>query len=66
MYSPNVESALLDLVGAYFVFDIRYPQPLNALLIFIQHYVFCIEDNQPDPSSVIEIVTSLKNIDKEH
>ena len=59
----NIESALIDLVSSYFVFDIQYPTSLNSLLIFIQHYVLCLEDDQPDPPSVIEMVTSLKHMD---
>ena len=59
----SIESALIHLVGSYFVYDITYPKPFQSLLLMIQHYVFGLEDSQRDPPAVIEIVTSLKKMD---
>ena len=35
--SGNITTAVVNLVALYFSFDIVYPQPLYAVLIFIQH-----------------------------
>ena len=59
----SFESALIHLVGSYFLYDITYPKPVQSLLLMIQHYVFGLEDSQQDTPAVIEIVTSLKKID---
>ena len=59
----NFQSALIHMMGSYFIYDIAYPKPLQSLLLMIQHYVFGLEDSQPDTSAVIEIVTSLKKMD---
>ena len=37
--SNSLTTAIVDLIGSYFVFDIVYPQSLYAVLIFIQHIV---------------------------
>ena len=59
----SFESALIHLVGSYFLYDIAYPKPVQSLLLMIQHYVFGLEDSQQDTPAVIEIVTSLKKMD---
>ena len=56
-------SALLDLYSSYFVYDIAYPKPFYSLLVFIQHYILGLNDEQADPPAVIEITTSLMNMD---
>ena len=56
-------SAILDLFGSYFVYDIAYPKQLYSLLIFVQHHILGLSDDAIDPPSVIEIATSLKNMD---
>ncbi len=46
-----VESADMETA----VFNIAYPKTLNALntlLIFFQHHIFKISDDQPEPNSV--------------
>ena len=56
-------NALIHLIGSYFVYDISYPKPLYSLLVMIQHYIFGLEDSQKDSPSVVEVVTSLKNME---
>lgn len=57
-------TALIHLIGAYFIFDIVYPNVMRSLLLFIQHYVFLLNDSQKESSCLIEIVSSLKSMDK--
>ena len=58
----TLPTAVVHTLGAYFIFDIAYPKPLNALLVMMQHYILGLEDSQRDPPAVVEIVTVLKNI----
>ena len=57
------KSALIHLIGSYFVFDIVYPKPWYATLLFIQHHIFGLVDKQHVPANVIEMVTTLKRMD---
>ena len=57
-----VTTAVLNLIATYFVFDIVYPQPLYAVLIFIQHIVLGIVDKQKPPNSVTILLSSLTKI----
>ena len=59
----SFQSALVMLIGTYYIFDIAYPKPLYSLLIFIQHQIFGLRDAQRNTPSVVEMVTSLKNMD---
>lgn len=47
--SKSVKDAIIDLVATYFVFDIAYPKQLNAILLFFQHHVFELKDDQLVP-----------------
>ena len=38
--------ALKGLVATYFMANIMYPKPLNALFIFVQHIALGIKDSQ--------------------
>ena len=51
------DSALIHLIATYFIYDIAYPKPFKALLLMLQHHILGFSDKQPDPSSVVEIVT---------
>ena len=44
-------AALQDLMSVYYSFNITYPTNLPVLL-FLQHHVFEIRDNQPVPNIV--------------
>ncbi len=53
-------SALIHTIGSY---DIAYPKPLKSLRLMIQHFVFELKDSQKDTSPIVEIVSSLMNMD---
>ena len=53
---------LISLIGAYFTFNIVYPKPLHAILIFIQHFILNIIDKQKVPDIVTRTIASLDNI----
>ena len=55
-------SALLHLIGSYFVYNIEYPKPLKSLLLMIQHHILGLSDKINDPPCVIQIVTMLRRL----
>ena len=61
--STDLRTALIDLFSSYFVFDIAYPPELYPLLIFFQHYVFGLKDNQKVPVSVAKTVGTMRCLD---
>jgi len=60
--SRSVNDALIDLIAAYFVFDISYPKYLDSVLIFIQQFVFSLKDQQPLPNAVVKLVGNLEKL----
>lgn len=50
---------MVDLIAIYYVYNIEYPKPLNATLLFIQHFILGLEDNQKIPPSLIRLLSSL-------
>ena len=56
--SKSIKDALLD-----FVFDIVYPKNLRNVLLFIQHFVFDLPDQQPVSSSLSTFVTNLRKLE---
>lgn len=61
--SKSVKDALLDLISTYFVFDIMYPKPLRSLLLFLQHFVLDLPDQQSVSSAVSSLVANLEKQD---
>ncbi len=56
---PSVLRGLLSLVAVYFTLNIEYPKALYAPLLFLQHFVFNIKDQQPIPGVVVRLLSSL-------
>ena len=61
--STDLNTALIDLFSAYFVFDIAYPLAIVPILIFFQHYVFGLKDRQKIPVSVATTVGTMRRLD---
>ena len=55
----TVKDAVIDLIAAYYVFDIAYPKCSNAMLLFIQHFVFGLKDSQAIPTTTSNLVNNL-------
>ena len=64
MESKSIKDSLLDLIATYFVFDIAYPKFLSAVLIFFQHFVINVPDQQPVPSTVSKLVGNLQKLEE--
>lgn len=60
--SKTVQDSLIDLLAAYFVFDISYPKCLSAILLFIQHHVFKLKDEQTAPTATNLLVRNLQKL----
>ena len=56
--SKSFKDSLIDLMAAYHVFNIAYPKPLAPSLIFFQHYVFGLKDEQEVPIATAKLVNS--------
>ena len=61
--TENFGSALLYLLGSYYVFNIAYSKLSYPVLIFLQRYVLGIEDSQAIPKSVRQAVTVMNRFD---
>ena len=59
--SVDFTEALLDLICIFFCFNIEYPKQLYPLLIFLQHHVCNIKDEQVVPNVVKVIYSALCN-----
>ena len=55
--SSTFAIALVDMIATYFTFNMSYPDPLYALLLFVQHHILNIKDEQSVPN-VVNIVYS--------
>ena len=62
MESCDMATALVDVMAAYFVFNIAFPKSLYTLLVFIQHYIFNIKDDQPEPNAIAVLLTGLEQV----
>lgn len=60
--SGSISRVVVDVIAAYFAFDIVYPKALYSLLIFLQHHVLGIKDGQTEPNNVKILLSSLSKI----
>ena len=58
-HCKSFKDALLDLIVTYYVYDIAYPKPLSAFLIFVQHFVIGLKDQQAVPLSATKLWQNL-------
>ena len=58
----TLTDAITDLVATYYVFNISYPKSTKPILIFFQHFVFGLTDNQSVPPATVKLVGSLQKI----
>ncbi len=53
-----MQYAIIDLITAYYAFDIAYPSGISGILLFIQHNVLGMKDSQPLPPGTLRLVNS--------
>ena len=61
--SKSLRDAFIDLIAAYYVFDIAYPKSVAGAMLLFQHYVFKLKDQQPPPSCLCKLVQNLYAMD---
>ena len=57
--SKNLKDSLTDLLATYYVFDIAYPSALAPMFIFMQHFVWGVNDEQVVPTSTGKLISNL-------
>ena len=60
--SKSIIDGVLDMMAIYFSFDINYPKYTSCVLLFIQHFVLDLKDDQPLPPSTVKLVSNLEKI----
>ena len=60
--SKSMRDAMIEMMSTYFVFDIVYPKSLYGVLIFLQHHVFNLQDQQTVPSTVKTLLANLQKL----
>lgn len=60
--SKSLRDAIVDLVAAYYVFDMAYPKGAGGILYFFQQYVFNIKDSSPLPTCTVKLVNNLSKV----
>ncbi len=60
--AKSIQDAVIDLIAAYYVFDIAYPSGISGILLFFQHNVLGMKDSQPLPSCTLRLVNSLSKL----
>lgn len=60
--SKSFRDAVIDLIGAFYVYDIKYPSAICGILLFVQQTVFKIEDSQKQPTCLVKLLKNLVTI----
>ena len=56
--SSNLVTIVNCLIATYFTFNIEYPASLKSIMIFTQHVLLGITDEQPVPNTVLQLRSS--------
>lgn len=60
--SKTVKDSIIDLIAAYYAFNISYPKSLGAILLFFQHFVMGIKDQQTIPIATSKLIGNLNKL----
>jgi len=60
--SKSLQNSIIDLIAAYYIFNIAYPKYLDAILLIFQHCVLKLKDDQRMPNSAVKLVGNLQKI----
>ena len=56
----NIKEATFQLIATYFVCDIKYPKPLLPILVFLQHHIVQLKDEQLIPPATVKLLGNLE------
>ena len=63
--SKSFLDALIDLIAWYYTFDICYPKPVDAILLFVEIFVFhTVEAHAPQPAATARLINNLNKLSK--
>ena len=64
MESQSMPDAILDLVAVYHVFEVPYPKQQEAILVFLEHFVFDLKlrSNSNIPIATANLVANLSRV----
>ena len=51
-------TVFVGTIAAYYAFNMAYPKPILAVLLFIQHYLLVVKDIQPAPIELTKFLLS--------
>ena len=57
--ADNAMGALIGLIDAYYAFNMVYPKPLYAVLLFVQHFILNLKDKQAVPNVIAGVLSCL-------
>lgn len=58
----SFRDAIIDLIAAYYVYDIKYPSAVCGIFLFVQQSIFKIEDSQKQPQCLVKLLKNLSTI----
>jgi len=60
--SKCVKAALVHLIMSYFIFNIVYPKGIHNLMVFLQHHVYNLLDQQKIAASVKTLLNNMEKL----
>ena len=55
----EASSVFVGLIATYFTFNMAYPKAVYPVLLFVQHFLLCINDKQAVPISLTKLLSWL-------
>ncbi len=59
--SISLRDAFLDLICAYYVYNISYPKAISGVHLFFQELVFGIKSSQKLPLCLVKLLQNIKS-----
>lgn len=63
-WSRGISSVFVGLIATYFTFNMAYPKAVYPVLLFVQHFLLCINNKQAVSISLTSILSSLDKMKK--
>ena len=60
--SKSLRDAILDVICAYYVFDIAYPRSVVGIFLFFQQNVFSLKDSQKPPPCLSKLLQNIQAV----
>ena len=60
--SKSIKDSMIDLIATYYTFDLSYPKCVDSVLIFFQHFIFGLKDQQRLPNATSKLIANLQKL----